>query len=245
MSSVRERLAALGMHGLADELDDVIAHASKRRSAPLALVERMLDIEERERARRSLERRSKRSRVGTFRPMSEFDWAWPKSLPRARVDSALSLDFMREGKNLILIGAHGLGKTMIAKNVVHQAVQHGHSALFVTASDLLLDLGGQESARALDRRLRNYASVGCLCIDELGYLSYDQAGADLFFQLVNRRYEKKPTIITTNKRFAEWGSVFPGAACTTALIDRLVHHAEVIGIQGKSYRLREAQLDGA
>ena len=123
MSSIRERLTGLGMHGLADELDDIIAHASKRRSTPLALVERMLEIEERERARRSLERRSKRSRVGTFRPMSEFDWAWPKSLPRAKVESALALDFMREGKNLILIGAHGLGKTMIAKNVVHQAVQ--------------------------------------------------------------------------------------------------------------------------
>src|SRR5690606_6663500 len=112
MSSIRERLAALGMHGLADELDDLVAHAAKRRNAPLALVERMLDIEERERARRSLERRSKRSRVGSFRPMSEFDWTWPKSLPRAKVESALALDFMREEKNLILIGAHGLGKTM-------------------------------------------------------------------------------------------------------------------------------------
>jgi DNA replication protein DnaC len=130
---------------------------------------------------------------------------------------------------------------MIAQNIVHAALLAGHSALFVTASQLLLDLGAQESTRALDRRLRFYASRALLCIDEIGYLSYDTRNADLLFQVVSRRYERRSLVMTTNLAFAEWATVFPNAACTTALIDRVVHHADIIAIEGESYRKREAQ----
>jgi DNA replication protein DnaC len=106
---------------------------------------------------------------------------------------------------------------------------------------MLLDLGAQESARALDRRLRYYASRPLLCIDEIGYLSYDARNADLLFQVVSRRYERKSLILTTNLAFSDWPTIFPNAACTTALIDRVVHHAEIIAIEGDSYRRREAQ----
>jgi hypothetical protein len=117
---------------------------------------------------------------------------------------------------------------MIAQNIVHAALLAGHSALFITASQLLLDLGAQESTRALDRRLRYYSSRALLCIDEIGYLSYDTRNADLLFQVVSRRYERRSLVLTTNLAFSEWSSVFPNAACTTALIDRVVpprrHH---------------------
>ncbi len=240
MSALHERLRALGIHALADGLDDIIAMATKKRWSPAQLVEHVTGIEETERARRSLERRMRLSKLGRFKPAADFDWDWPQSIPSDDVHAALALDFMRDGKNVVLVGAQGLGKTMLAKNIVHNAVLAGHSAIFTTAADLLLDLAGQESARALQRRIKHYARVACLCIDEIGYLEYEQRAADLLFQLVSKRYESKPIVLTTNKSFGEWSSIFPGAACATALVDRVIHHADVILVKGESYRLRES-----
>ena len=141
-----------------------------------------------------------------------------------------------------LVGAQGLGKTLLAKNIAHQAVLAGHSALFTTAADLLLDLNGQETARALERRLRHYTRPALLVIDELGYLAYDARAADLLFQLVSRRYEHRSLLITTNLAFKHWDTVFPNASCAVALIDRLTHHVEILLIEGQSYRRREAEI---
>jgi len=113
--------------------------------------------------------------------------------------------------------------------------------LFKTAAELLLDLGAQESARGLGRRLNYYATRGLFVIDEIGYLSYDARAADLLFQVVSRRYERRSLVLTTNLPFSEWPSIFPNAATATALIDRVVHHAEIITIEGESYRRRVAE----
>ena len=240
MSDLEQTLKALGFHYCAEHLDDVIAHATTKRLSPRQLFEHVARIENQERARRSLERRLSRSRLGPFKPMVDFDWSWPNKIKRTDVDAALELDFLERERNLVLVAAEGLGKTMIARNVIHNAILDGRSALFISAAELLLDLGAQESARGLDRRLKYYARIGLLAIDEIGYLSYDIRNADLLFQLVSMRYEKKPLVLTTNLHFSEWPKIFPGAACTTALIDRVVHHADIITIEGKSYRLREA-----
>jgi len=131
---------------------------------------------------------------------------------------------------------------MLTKNLVHQAVLAGHTALFVTASDMLLDLNSQDTARGLERRLRAYTRPQVLAIDEIGYLAYDAHAADLLFQIVSRRYEQRSIILTTNLVFKAWNTVFPNASCAVALIDRLTHHAEIIPIEGESYRHREAEL---
>ncbi len=141
----------------------------------------------------------------------------------------------------MLVAPQGLGKTMIAQNIAYQAIVAGHSVLFTTAAQMLLDLGGQESSRALERRLRHYAKQSLLVVDEVGYLAFDNRNADLLFQVVSRRYERKSLVLTTNLAFKNWPTVFPNATCATALIDRVIHHADVIGIEGKSYRLREAE----
>ena len=130
---------------------------------------------------------------------------------------------------------------MLAKNIAHQAILAGHSALFTTAADLLLDLNGQESARALERRFRHYTRPALL-IDEVGYLAYDARAADLLFQLVSRRYEHRSLLITTNLPFKHWDTVFPNASCAVALIDRLTHHVEILVVEGQSFRRREAEL---
>jgi len=240
MSDLPRRLKALGLYYCAEHLDDLIAHATKKRLTPRQLIEHVVHLEEQERARRSLERRVSRSRLGAFKPMADFDWKWPDKINRADVEAALALHFLDQHNNLVLVAAEGLGKTMIARNIVHNAILAGHSALFISAAELLLDLSAQESARGLDRRLKHYARVGLLAIDEIGYLSYEVRNADLLFQLISMRYEKKPLVLTTNLRFADWPTIFPGAACTTALIDRVVHHADILAIEGKSYRLRDA-----
>jgi DNA replication protein DnaC len=242
MSLLPESLKTLGLHHAAAHLDDLVALATKRRFSPTQLLEHLAEAELQERTRRSLERRLARAKIGRFTPMSEFDWAWPTQVDRPAIDAALHLDFLTQSQNLILVAAQGLGKTMIAQNVAYQAVLAGHHVLFTTASQLLLDLGAQESTRGLARRLQHYSQPALLVVDEVGYLSYDSRAADLLFQVVGRRYEKKSLALTTNLPFSDWPSVFPNAATAVALIDRLVHHAEIISIEGTSYRRRTAEL---
>ena len=243
--ALRERLRALGLTGAADGLDDVIALATKKRWSFTQLLEHVADIEERERSRRSLERRLSRSHLGRFKPIADYDWNWPTKIDRPLVESAVGLHFLGGARNVVLVAPQGLGKTMVAQNIAHQAILAGHSVLFTTAAQMLLDLGGQESSRALERRLRHYAKQSLLVIDEVGYLAFDNRNADLLFQVVSRRYERRSLVLTTNLAFKEWPTVFPNATCATALIDRIIHHADVISIEGESYRLREAKSAAA
>lgn len=241
MEKFNEQLRAIGLHGVADGLDDIIATATKKRLGPRQLIEYLTEIETKERSRKSVERRMSQSRIGRFKTMADYDWAWAKKIDREQVEAALNLEFLEKNKNVVLVAPQGLGKTMLARNICHQTVMRGHSALFITASQLLLDLSAQDSARCLERRLRHYQRPSVLCIDEVGYLSYDNRNADLLFQIVSRRYETKSLILTTNLAFSDWPSIFPNAACTTALIDRVVHHSEILVIEGESYRRREAE----
>ena len=201
----------------------------------------LLEREERERARRSLERRVRHAKLGRFKPLADFDWSWPKKIDRAQIEELFTLRFLEDASNVILVGPNGVGKTLIAQNLAHHAVLHGHTVRMLTAAELLSDLAAQESASALQRRLRRHLRPQLLLIDELGYLSYDHRHADLLFEVVSRRYTQKSIVITTNKPFSEWNEVFPHASCVVTLVDRLVHHAEIISIEADSYRLKEAQ----
>jgi DNA replication protein DnaC len=235
-------LLGLGLRRIADELDDFTARVTRKRFSPTQVLEEIVRLESQERARRSVERRLSRSRIGRFKPMADFDWDWPKKIDRTALERVMTLGFVDKGENVVLVAPEGLGKTMMVKNIAHQAVLAGKSALFVTASDLLLDLSKQETARALENRIRHYTRPHVLCIDEIGYLSYDNQAADLLFQVINRRYEHRSIVLTTNLSFSDWNTVFPHATCTTALIDRLTHHAEIIPIDGDSFRKREAEM---
>lgn len=228
----RQRAATLQLHGL-------LAHWSECAEQPW--LESLLGWEETERARRSLERRLRCAHIGRFKALADFDWAWPQQCDQRAIAELMSLDFLHSATNAILVGSSGLGKTMIAQNIAHQAVLQGHTVLFATAGQLLGDLAGLDSDSALRYRLRRYAAPDLLVIDEVGYLSYSNRHADLLFELINRRHEKKSTLITTNKSFSEWSQVFPNASCVVAMIDRLVHHAEIIALKGNSYRRKEAQ----
>lgn len=227
---LQDRARQLGLNGLLQhwhEIDPGIA-------------ERLIDWEDAERARRSQERRLRQARLGRFKPISDFDWHWPRHCDRPAIEALLRLEFLADASNPILIGPNGVGKTTLARNIAHQAVRAGHSVLFTTAAAMLGDLATQDSDRALKLRLAHYLRPALLAIDEVGYLSYSNRHADLLFEIVSRRYEQKSTLVTTNRKFADWNEVFPNAPCVVSLVDRLVHHAEIIAIDADSYRLKEA-----
>jgi DNA replication protein DnaC len=232
LEALRQRLRRLNLYGLLAQVEELAAEP---------WLARVLAIEEAERQHRSLKRRLGQARLGSFKPMADFDYAWPTQLDRTLVGELLSLGFLEQCANVVLIGPNGLGKTMLAKNLLYQAVLSGHTARFTLASDMLHDLAAQDSSTQLARRLRHYTRPAVLCIDEVGYLSYDARYADLLFEVVTRRYQQRPTLLTTNKPFGEWNQVFPNAACVVTLVDRLVHRSEILTVAGQSYRLKEAR----
>ena len=229
---LRDRAKALGFHGLVTQFEDF---------ADDAVIARLLDVEEAERSRRSLERRVKNARIGRFKPIADFDWAWPEKIDRVAIEELLTLAFLDEHENAVFVGPNGVGKTTIAQNIAHQALMKGHTVRMTTASQMLNELVAQDGPTALERRLRRYTHPSLLAIDEVGYLTYDSRHADLLFDVVSRRQEGKSTLVTTNRGFTEWREVFPHATCVVALVDRLVHRAQVTTIEGESYRLKEAK----
>ena len=220
-------------------LPGLLAHWDEAATAPW--LAQLPAWEEDERARRSLERRLRASRVTPFKPIADFDWSWPSHCDRQAIEELLALQFIQEAANVVLVGPNGIGKSTVARNLGFAALRAGYSVLFVSAGTLLGELAAIDSASSLNRRLRHYAQVDLLAIDELGYLSYSNRHADLLFELTNRRYERRSLVITTNKTFSEWHEVFPNAACVVSLIDRLTHHAEILSFEGQSYRLKEAE----
>lgn len=244
VNNLTAQLQQIGLRALPGQLDDFLARAAKSRWSPHQILEQMAQAEIGERSRRSLERRLRLSGVKRFKPMADFDWSWPVKVERDVIERALTLDFIPEARNLVLVGRNGLGKTMIAQNICNAAVLAGHSVLFRSAAAMLEDLHRQ-SPEGRRRKLRTYGNAGVLCVDEVGYLSFDDKAADLLYEVVNRRYERKPVILTTNRPFKEWNEVFPNATCIATLLDRLLHHADVTVIEGNSYRVRESEQETA
>ncbi|MGH7604961.1 MAG: IS21-like element helper ATPase IstB [Gemmatimonadaceae bacterium] len=243
-AELSEQLNRIGLRTTASALDDLIARATKQRWPPATLLGEIVRAESEDRARRSLESRLRNARLGRFKHIADFDWGWPTKIDRSLIEAALSLDFIKEGRNLILLGTNGLGKTMITQNIAYQALISGYSVIFRTAPDLLSDLAS-DYPHIRRRKLAHYARPALLCIDEVGYLSYDSSAADLLYEVVNRRYERASLLITTNRAFKDWDSVFPNAACIATLLDRLTHHADVTVIEGQSYRVRESEQEAA
>jgi DNA replication protein DnaC len=238
MNDILSSLRRVGLWASEGAVNGLLKHAQTAKLSPMVLIEKLVEIEIRERDARNLDRRCRMATLGKYTPMDRFDWAFPRSIDRDLVEQLLAADFVSASppSNVLLRGEAGVGKTMIAKNLGLAALQAGQTVRFSTLPNALADLLRQESLPAVERRIKRYTAPDLLILDELGYVPADHRAADLFFNIISRRHEEKSTVITTNLNFKKWGTVFPGATCLSPLIDRFAEHCHVVDIDADSYR---------
>jgi DNA replication protein DnaC len=235
---VATQLQQLGFRVSLPALRAFFEHSTKSRIGPVEVCEKLVEMERRERDSRNLLARTRLATLGKFATLDRFDWNHPRSIDRGLYEHLhSSLDFIDRGDNVLLRGQSGVGKTMLAQNLGFAALTRGYSVRFTSLAALLTDLLRRESLPALERCLRQrYLSPHILICDELGYLPCDNRSADLLYNIISRRHESKSTVITTNLAYKLWGTVFPGAACVAALVDRFAQHCHVIDIDADSWR---------
>lgn len=237
--SLAEVLQALGLQHAASTLDAALGKAIARNDSPSALLDHLM----REQLRVHIEDRAKaalkRAAIFPLTTLDTYDFDHPKQLDKALVMKAASLDFVRDKANVVFIGPSGVGKTHLSNAIGQLACLRGLRVRFVTAADLVNDLVAAQARNTLARRIYAWTAPDLLLIDELGYLSFDARGADLLYQVINRRYQRGSTVITTNLPFKDWGKLFHNTAAASAIADRLVHKGILIRIAGNSFRTNQ------
>ena len=204
----------------------------------------LLDAEARARKEERFRQALKRTKLPAMKMLEQFDFGFQPSIDQSQIRELRTLRFVHEAGNVVFLGPPGVGKTHLAIALTVEAVRAGFSAQYITAHDLVSDLGKAAREGRLDRRLRAFVNPRVLVVDEMGYLPLDEVGATLFFQLVTARYERGSILLTSNKSYGDWGSVFGDAVMATAVLDRLLHHSTTINIRGDSYRMKERKKAG-
>ena len=234
------RLDYLQLPYLKEHFRSAAAEAASKHWSHLDYLDRLIEGEALARQDRAMARRIKAARFPVLKTLEAFRWDWPKKINRLQIQDLFRLRFIEEKTNVIFLGLVGLGKTHLATALGYRACEQGYSVLFANAIDVVNTLSAAQIHGTLQAELKRYLTPALLVLDELGYLPVDQRGADLLFQVLSQRYERGSIILTSNKAFKQWPSIFNGdSTVTSAVLDRLLHHSDTVVIEGSSYRMKD------
>ena len=236
----QEHLGYLKLTSIRENYEPEAKTAVEKHLSHVEYLARLVEGEAALRRDRSIARRIKMARFPVIKALDEFDWSWPKKINRLQVQNLFRLSFIEENANVVMVGGVGLGKTHLSIALGHAACLAGHSVLFASAIDIVNTLAAARNTGRLKDELKRYLRPAVLLVDELGYLPIDKTGADLLFQVISQRYEHGSIILTTNKIYKKWAEIFNNdSTLTSAVLDRLLHHADTVRIEGKSYRMKD------
>jgi len=239
-SLLDQHLRYLKLSFMQENYQDLAAQAAKKHWSHVDYFEKLADGEAAMRRDRSIERRIRLARFPVIKTLDQFNWSWAKNINRLQVQNLFRLNFIKDKSNIIFLGGVGLGKTHLASALAYAACLKGHSVMFATAIDVINTLAAAQAAGRMKQELKKYTRPALLILDELGFLPIDKAGADLLFQVISLRYEQGALVITSNRAFKDWPEIFNNdSTLTSAILDRLLHHAETVVIEGKSYRMKD------
>lgn len=239
---VRLGLERLRLRRMGEVLDRICEEASREQTSYLEFLDRLLEAEQVARYERNVLVKTRLAGLPYHKTMADFDYAFQPSLDKKQMADLMTLRFVERAENVLLLGPPGVGKTHIAVALAVAAIAKGHTVYFVTMQRLVDYLAeGQEPAAA---RMRVLLRPKLLVVDEVGYLPLGREAANWFFELVSRRYERGSIVLTSNKSYGEWASLFPEVALASAILDRLLHHSTTINIRGESYRLKDKRRAG-
>jgi len=234
------QLAYLRLPFIHQNYQPLAQDAAQNSWSHLDYLTKLIDGEASHRQDKSIERRIHLARFPFIKTLDQFQWSWPSSINKLQIQNIFRLNFLKDHSNIIFAGGVGLGKTHLAIALGHTACLNGYSVLFTSTVDVINSLYAAQTLGRLKQELAKYLKPQIIVLDELGYLPIDKTGADLLFQIISHRYEHGSTIITTNRAFAKWAEIFNNdAMLTSAIFDRLLHHAEAVTILGKSYRMKD------
>lgn len=239
-SMLPEHLQYLQLPFIQAHYASLAAEAARHKWDYQEYLRRLIEGEYLERRQKCIQRRIQAARFPVVKTLEQFRWDWPKKINRPQVQNLFRLEFIAQKANVIFLGTAGLGKTHLATALGYAACLEGHSVLFADAIAVVNDLTAAQQAGTLKQAIRKYLRPQVLALDEVGYLAVDQRGADLLFQVISQRYERGSIILTTNKPFKQWASIFANdSTIASAVLDRLLHHAETVLIEGRSYRMKD------
>jgi DNA replication protein DnaC len=235
-----EQLIALKLVSVQEHYAPLASEAAQKQWTHVDYLARLVDGEALRRQELSIQRRLAAARFPCVKTLDQFDWNWPKKINRTQIQNLFRLAFVPDKGNVVFMGGVGLGKSHLAGALGHAACLAGFSVFFTTAVDIINTLTAAQAAHRLKAELKRLLSPQMLCIDEVGYLPIDKTGADLLFQVISQRYERGSIVLTTNQAYKHWPKVFNNdSTLTSAVLDRLLHHAETSIIEGKSYRMKD------
>jgi DNA replication protein DnaC len=244
IEQLQSTLESLGLTAIQARLESLLEQAAKAEPSYGDFLLDVLSTEAHSRHQRYLKTRLQLAHLPYVKTFAQFDFSFQPSIDERQIRELQTLRFVHEASNVCPLGPPGGGKTHLAVALAEAAIQAGQAAYFMTAHDLVTDLGRAYREGRLDRRLRIYLAPKVLVIDEMGYLPLDELGATIFFQLVSARYERGSIILTSNKSYGDWGTIFGDPIIATAILDRLLHHSTTINIRGESYRLKDRRRAG-